>query len=236
MNKMILLLMVLILPALSYAVTPQEMQIKRGAQLYDNWYALSGKAPGTTHPNYPASGKQAGAETWRCKSCHGWDYLGKTGSYASGDYATGIKGVNRVRNWSREGLTMLLGPRGRHDYRSQVGKQDVAALVLFLRKGTVPVGKAIAKKGELLGSAEKGAALYAAQCAGCHGEQGTKIDLQPAAEATQGVGSLVRANPQRALHRIQWGVPGGSMPSMRADAGLTFGQVVDLLSFGQTLP
>ena len=36
---------------------------------------------------------RAGADTWRCKECHGWDYAGKDGAYGSGDHRTGIVGV-----------------------------------------------------------------------------------------------------------------------------------------------
>ena len=78
-------------------VSASEIQesLIRGGKLYDKWYAvIKAKGPNETHPAWPASNtKKKGATTWRCKSCHGWDYQGKDGAYASGSYTTGIKGI-----------------------------------------------------------------------------------------------------------------------------------------------
>ncbi len=53
----------------------------RGGQLYDNWMAVTeADKPIGTHPAYPKAGKKKGASTWRCKECHGWDYMGKDGA------------------------------------------------------------------------------------------------------------------------------------------------------------
>lgn len=68
----------------------------RGGLLYDKWWEINGQAaPPGNHPFYPSIGKQSGADTWRCKECHGWDYRGKGGAYSSptGSHYTGIKGV-----------------------------------------------------------------------------------------------------------------------------------------------
>ena len=67
-----------------------------GGLLYDKWW----KAAGVDEP----SGDQAlwatqetntrdGADTWRCKECHGWDYQGADGAYGSGSHFTGFPGV-----------------------------------------------------------------------------------------------------------------------------------------------
>jgi len=54
-----------------------------------------GRKPTADHAAYPHKGGKYGKDvSWRCKECHGWDYKGKDGSYASGAHATGIKGIS----------------------------------------------------------------------------------------------------------------------------------------------
>jgi len=231
-----LVLLALAFPALAQISETRTAQLKRGAQLYDSWYAFAEGQPEGTHPSYPAEGKRSGADTWRCKECHGWDYLGKDGRYSKGSHSTGIKGVFGARSWSHEGLEKLLGPDGRHDFTGVLGKDDIHALALFVREGLADVRLAIDGSGKGRGSAEAGAPLYAAQCAGCHGPEGTALDFKGSKEGVQGVGWLARDNPQETLHKILWGHPGSEMPSMWVDAGLSYPEVIDLLSYSQTLP
>ena len=78
-------------------VAETESSKARGGMLYDKWYAVVGaEAPTTSHPLYPADKKyaQKPKSNWRCKECHGWDYMGADGAYSSGKHATGIKGIN----------------------------------------------------------------------------------------------------------------------------------------------
>ena len=46
-------------------------------------------APSGDHPMWARrpdaeANSRSGADTWRCKECHGWDYKGKDGAYAKG--------------------------------------------------------------------------------------------------------------------------------------------------------
>jgi thiosulfate dehydrogenase len=60
-------------------------------------HAYSNSHPPGRDRGWPASNtKKKGNTTWRCKSCHGWDNLGKDGAYASGSYKTGIMGVRAL--------------------------------------------------------------------------------------------------------------------------------------------
>lgn len=72
-----------------------ESAIARGGRLYDKWFAENKAAkPTADHPAYTVKdGKYGKDASWRCKECHGWDYLGKDGAYAKGGHATGIKGI-----------------------------------------------------------------------------------------------------------------------------------------------
>ena len=63
-----------------------EGALARGGKLYDKWYKVVGAdAPKKSHPAYPADKKYAAKpkSNWRCKECHGWDYMGKDGAYSS---------------------------------------------------------------------------------------------------------------------------------------------------------
>ena len=66
-----------------------ESNIARGGMLYDKWYEVieAGK-PAKSHPAYPKDKKYAEkpGSNWRCKECHGWDYRGRDGAYASGKH------------------------------------------------------------------------------------------------------------------------------------------------------
>jgi len=65
---------------------PDIWDIARGGQLYDDWMAV------LEH----SIGKKKGKTTWRCKECHGWDYMGEDGAYGKGGHYTGIKGLRRA--------------------------------------------------------------------------------------------------------------------------------------------
>jgi len=68
--------------------------VVRGGQLYDKYWKITGGDPPTgEHLLYPTFGQKSGGDTWRCKECHGWDYIGRDGRYDGGSHYTGIKGL-----------------------------------------------------------------------------------------------------------------------------------------------
>ena len=54
------------------------------------------------------------------------------------------------------------------------------------------------------------------------------------ADGVQGIGWLSNDNPQETLHKLRWGHPGSTMPSM-VENGLTDQQTGDILAHAQTL-
>ena len=84
-------------------------KLSEGGRLYDKWWQEYGlKKPGQTHPAYPTKGVKKGANTWRCKECHGWDYRGKDGAYSKGSHFTGIKGIREYVNTSPDKIMRIL--------------------------------------------------------------------------------------------------------------------------------
>jgi len=88
-----------------YAASKEQIakDFARGGLLWDKWWTGTDEAAALTVPSTAAathglwvnSGNtdKTNDTTWRCKSCHGWDYLGAAGAYGAGSYMTGIKGV-----------------------------------------------------------------------------------------------------------------------------------------------
>ena len=211
--------------------------IKLGGLLYDKWYKVLDVEVTGNHPLYPANGKKSGGDTWRCKECHGWDYVGKDGRYSKGSHYTGIAGITSASGKSARELTRALsgGIEG-HDFAALMKSHDnVEALVRFVREGLVDMGSAIDGQGRGTGDAKNGKALFGKNCSSCHGEDGNALDFKGKDDGIQGVGWLANDNPQETLHKLRWGHPGTGMPSAVADGGLSDSAAVDLLTYSQTL-
>ena len=214
----------------------ENSPLKHGAQLYDNWYELTGEAPQGSHPLYPAKGKKQGASSWRCKECHGWDYIGKDGRYSEGSHFTGFEGVIESSGKLPTELYELLAASARnHDFSTSLKRQELEALSFFLSEGLINTAEYLGSEGNVLGDAQAGKKLYGPHCASCHGDDGNTLDFKVKKQGIQGVGWLANDNPQESLHKIRWGHPGSDMPSMVVDAGLTVRDTVDILAYCQTL-
>ena len=203
--------------------------IARGGQLYDKWYKVIGAAtPQGTHPAWPASNtNKKGATTHRCKSCHGWDLMGKDGAYASGSYLTGISGITAMRGADNDKVIEILKD-STHGFDGKMSEQDFTDLANFVTRGQFDIDAVIdrgSKKAN--GDADKGEAYYNTVCAGCHGKDGLEPTEMPP------LGELSNKNPWETIQKTLNGQPDESMPAMRAfDLQVS----VDILSHLQTLP
>jgi len=203
--------------------------IARGGKLYDKWFKLiKAPTPKDTHPAWPASNtKKKGDATNRCKSCHGWDGLGKDGGYASGSYKTGIKGINGMIGADSAKIITVIKDKT-HGFAGKMDEKDYQDLALFVSKGQVDMKKYIdyaTKKSK--GDATRGAAYYDTICAGCHGVKGDQPkDMDKTLSKQMG-------NPQEVLHKILNGHPGEPMPALRA---INWQVPADILAHLSTLP
>ena len=204
-----------------------ESSIARGGKLYDKWFAVTGAAkPADTHKSWPASNtKKKGDVTWRCKSCHGWDQLGKDGAYASGSYKTGIVGVSSYKGKDNAAVIAIMKD-DTHGMAGKLDDQDFTDLANFVTKGQVDMSMYIANKALKGGNAAKGEAYYNTICAGCHGKDGElPKEMKP-------LGALM-GNPWEIMHKILNGQPNEPMPALRA---LDRQVVVDIMAHLTTLP
>jgi len=216
---------------ISGSILAEEVSsIARGGQLYDKWFKVIGAdKPKDTHPAWPASNtKKKGNATHRCKSCHGWDLMGKDGAYASGSYKTGIKGLRSFEGASNAKVIEIMKD-ATHGYSGKMSTQDFTDLANFVTKGQINMDQFIDRKTKLVksGNASKGAAYYNTVCVGCHDKSGKEPKDMPA------LGGLSHKNPWEVVQKIQNGQPDEDMPAMRAfDLQVT----VDILAHLQTLP
>jgi thiosulfate dehydrogenase len=206
----------------------------RGGQLYDKWSAVLGSpVPKETHPSYPASGKQSGAGTWRCKECHGWDYRGNEGAYAKGSHHTGIKGISGMASQPPEQIAAILRSSSHGYTEAMIPQAELMKLALFVSKGQLDMDPWIDRSTKRSrGSAKDGAAAYQTICAVCHGFDGKALNFKTA-EKPEYIGTIANDNPWEFLHKARFGQPGIPMISLIT---LPMEDIADILAYAQTLP
>ncbi len=213
------------LPSRSMAVS-----IAQGARMYDDWQIeIGGRIQSLPHPAYPPTAYFANdaAMTWRCKECHGWDYAGKQGQYASGHHATGIKGIRDMAGADPARIVAILRD-GTHRFDAVLKARDLLDLANFVSLGQIEMSAVIdSKTGRARGEAKRAGAHYRTICATCHGVDGQRINTAPS------LGRVARDNPWESLHKIANGHPNEKMPALRV---LDQQLLVDILSHLQGLP
>ncbi len=207
--------------------------LSSGGRLYDNWFAaLDAEKPAGTHPAWPASNTKTGAVTWRCKSCHGWDYQGKDGAYGKGSYKTGIKGVRAWAGKDPAAIHKILMNDTHGFTHDMIPLDAMLRIAAFVSRGQADVAAYIGMDKSVKGNAERGAAKFQTICASCHGFDGRALDWGDA-DSPGFVGTEANANPWEVLHKIRAGHPGVEMVSM---AAFPLEDALDILAYTQTLP
>ncbi len=215
--------------------------LSRGGQAYDKWWKV---VAGATEPKgEPAqwatqtTNTRKGADTWRCKECHGWDYKGKDGAYGKGSHATGFPGVyNASQTKTKAQLADALKGKANpnHNFTSLLGETGVNDVVNFLKEGVIDEAKYIdsATKKTLGANTSRGQELYSKTCVACHGADGKMILF----DGKNSLGFLANDNPWEVLHKIRFGQPGTAAMPAGATSGWSTQDAVDVLGYTQTLP
>ncbi len=219
----------LVMTPIASAAVADDGMIAHGGKLYDKWFKVTkAPTPKDTHMSWPASNtKKKGNATHRCKSCHGWDYMGKDGAYSSGSYKTGIVGLRKYDGGDPAKIVAVLNDNV-HGYSGKMDAATMDVIAMFVTKGQVDMDVYIdraSKKAK--GDAAKGKNYYGTLCVNCHGVDGELPKDMPA------LGGLANGNPWEILHKILNGQPGEAMPALRA---LPIQVSADVLSYLQTLP
>ena len=204
----------------------------RGGRLYDNWMKETGRgAPEGMHPAYAAlPAKPADLKpsaTWRCVECHGWDYLGKDGRTAEGGHKAPFGGLRKFAGGSTAAVRKVLD-NDVHRMGGLLSERDKTDLANFVTAGQVDMARFIDyATWKFRGDPPAGEPFYHTICAGCHGADGRAIRTMPP------LGRMANEDPLHALHGIQNGHPGESMPPLRAVPDEV---VAAVLAYAQTLP
>ena len=208
----------------------------RGGALYDTWWVLTPfGAPTMDHQLWatrpdPDSNSRTGADTWRCKECHGWDYKGVDGAYGLGSHRTGFPGIFGTTMSPQELYDLLLDAEG-HIY--DLGAADLWDLVKFVLEGQIDTDD-ILDGAAFIGSADAGEVIYGSTCAGCHGVDGLSVPLGGDPGFDTFVGAVAGEDPWKFQHKVRFGQPATIMPPQAET--LTTAQVGDLGAYAQTLP
>lgn len=237
--KVILVSLALIpFPILVSAEEESEV-IAEGGRLYDKWWAeYDLRKPTTTHPSYPKTGKQKGANTWRCKECHGWDYRGREGAYSKGGHFTGIQGITAYAGHQPNEIMAIL-KNGTHRYDQVMLDHGLLRLAVFVSKGQFDISPFLDKTSKnVSGDIKHGKVVFTEHCIDCHGRDGRKRNFK-SKKNPEYVGTLANKNPWEAMHKLRNGHPGAfvmmdAMPNMISEINIQ--AQVDLLAYMQTLP
>ena len=223
----------------------------RGGKLYDTWWVVLAseeqgeeghdfamQAPTTDQPLWAtqSTNTRTGAETWRCKECHGWDYQGADGAYASGSHFTGFPGVRSSSGMpAAELLGILRGSTNpEHDFSEVLDEQSLTDLAVFLSEGLIDMSTFVNADKSSRGNAAAGESQYSDICALCHGPQGVAINFN-GIEEPEYVVTVALDNPWEFLHKVRFGQPGWPMPSAVVNRW-SDAEVANLLAYAQTLP
>lgn len=204
-----------------------------GGRLYDMWWPSLGVTPPEgNHPAYPKAGRQEGWTTWRCVTCHGWDYRGVTFRDGTTGRTVKIRGINDMAGKPPAGIAAIIRARP-HNYTAEmISDSALEKLALFVSRGQHDVTEIFAADGRAKGSPARAAGLFHDVCANCHGRDGTAF-----LEAEQGdvptLGWLSVNKPAQALHKVLNGQPGADMLALRFLGHRT---IADLMAYLQTLP
>lgn len=234
-------LAVLLLANVALAQDVSKGDAIRGGKLYDNWFViLDVLPPDGDHPLWQTqeSNLRSGTVTWRCSTCHGWDYKGLDGAYGldSAEY-TGFPGVlNMVGVANEDILAWLDGSNNPdHDFSELMNRDAFVDLVTFLRTKQIDIALIIDYQDKTaLGSPPDGRNLYNDECAECHGEDGSALNFNTA-QSPEFIGDVAWENPWRFIHRVRFGTLRTLEHSFEL-TGWSLQNIADTLAYSQVLP
>ncbi len=227
---------------LAHAQVGLVPNIKRGGRLYDKWWKEANAPPPTTDQVRWATrsktgtvfdNARSGADSWRCKECHGWDYKGKDGAYGLGDHKTGFPGILTRTRTTKILVEDFIRSGTNHAFAgtnllTERDVKDLAAFVVDNVDGVIDVTNGLAATNTTAGQTLY-TELTPGNCKECHGANGK----QNAAN----IALLATVNPPEFIHKARFGDPGSTMiPAAGKFAGLSLLEAGNTRAYAATLP
>ncbi|MCP5085341.1 MAG: hypothetical protein GY952_00835 [Rhodobacteraceae bacterium] len=212
----------------------------RGGLLYDKWWKVTGAdQPEEDHPLWATqdSNTRGPKDNWRCKECHGWDYLGVDGAYGDSSHTTGFTGVFHLAGTdANEILAMLMGSTNDdHDFSTVMDEQALTDLALFINEEMTDMSQfTSADKVPTSSDLALGEELFL-DCADCHGPEGLAINFKTTVNGAEYPSGMAAGNPWEFMHKVRYGHPNTDMPSA-VDVGWSIEEQAAVLAYAQTLP
>ncbi len=208
-----------------------------GGRLYAAWDAiLRVELPFKNHPLWYED-EPIDLNSWRCVTCHGWDYGGR--EIPSSETQEGVQypGVfSMVAEAEENVIAWLDGSKNRkHNFSAFLSEHDMQDLSAFLITSLVDADLFVEEgTGRVRGEALSGEVLYKMKCRECHGSDGARINFGTAKQPAF-LGNLSNVNPWRTAHIVRFGHVYTTV-SPRANFGWSFYDEIDLLAYLQHLP
>ncbi len=238
--SVILIVLVFHLSVTAFAIDQEEPMGDPlvGGLLYSAWDVVAGyELPLENHPLW-YDDTIIEITSWRCATCHGWDYSGRSEISSSNpeeiiDYPALFSVMGDPRE---EVIAWLDGSNNhKHDFSHFLTEKDLDDLSAFLISGLVtPDRIAEVDTGNVRGTSSYGEDLFKSKCRECHGSDGARINFGSANQPFF-IGNISVDNPWRVAHIIHYGhvytkvLPGASF-------GWSFNDEIDLLTYLQRLP
>jgi len=202
-----------------------------GGKLYDDFWAVtSASPPADRNPQFPQDVDATVPDTWRCVSCHGWDYVGAP-SGNSKELQAVFKSLRHLSGRNPFELVELF-KKTHPNYAPQALEElPLSLLMLFVSVGQYDRDRFLPPTPASQESLKRGQDIFEGVCMNCHNPDGT-AQLKGAPKIRSSLGWLARNRPERMLHKVLNGAPGESMLAMRF---LPEDVIVDLLAYLRTL-
>jgi thiosulfate dehydrogenase len=197
-----------------------------GGKLYDDlWTILDELPPEERNPAISGALSVSRRDSWRCVTCHGWDYSGAT---VEGKEFPGLTGLvdadpEIVRGRLRDPAHPFPADR--------LSDTAMDILALFVTQGQYARNDYIRESGVAVGNPEFGRDIFEGACISCHQLDGRRY-LKGETGDRSSLGWVSRNRPEQAIHKILNGVPAAEMLSLRFLSDI---QVADLLAYLQAL-
>jgi mono/diheme cytochrome c family protein len=186
-----------------------------GGRLYDNHWAVLGRQPPSRwHPLFPMKVKIIPSATWRCASCHGWDYRGAAGHLGEVSRDPVLTSLAGAVGKDPQKLVEILVSESHSEITAPIPPDLLLAMAKFLSYGQQNMADLVDVEGKAIGDPMRGKDIFQGTCERCHDADG-KAPIYGERGDKSSLGWIVRQRPEQAVHKIRNGVPGADMLSLR---------------------